>query len=179
MIMGNNELIKYEGGLIKRVGNAISVTSKLLALSELQLIPYRKGDKWGFCTPNKKIVIDCVYEWAYPFVDEMAIINLKEKWKFVDKKGNEISPSNYDSISNFLESMATVNKPESNKAYCYSENLAPIIVNGKYGFIDLDGKEVIACKYDFTYPFAEGLGKVKIKEKWGYISKNGIEYWED
>ncbi len=43
--MENNELIKYEGGLIKRVGNAISVTNKLLATTEPQLIPYRKKDK--------------------------------------------------------------------------------------------------------------------------------------
>ena len=33
--MKNNELIKYEGGLIKRVSNAISVTNKLLALSNI------------------------------------------------------------------------------------------------------------------------------------------------
>lgn len=37
--MENNELIKYHGGLIKRVSNAISVTNKLLVLAEPQLIP--------------------------------------------------------------------------------------------------------------------------------------------
>ena len=177
--MENNELIKYESNLVKRVSDAVSITNRLLAVAEPQLIPYRKKDKWGFCTPDKKIVIDCLYDWAYPFVDGMAIIKLKDKWKFVDKKGNEISPSNYDSISKFLGSMAIANKPENNKDYSYSENLAPIIVNGKYGFIDLVGKEVITCKYDFTYPFAEGLGKVKIEERWGYINNHGIEYWED
>jgi len=56
----NNEIIKYEGGLIKHVSNAISITNKLLVLTEPQLIPYRKGDKWGFCTPDKKVVIDCI-----------------------------------------------------------------------------------------------------------------------
>lgn len=27
-----------------------------------ELIPYRKKDKWGFCTPQKEIVIDCIYD---------------------------------------------------------------------------------------------------------------------
>ena len=64
--MEETKLIKYERGLVQRVGDAISVTNKLLALAEPQLIPYRKKDKWGFCTPDKKIVIDYIYDCAYP-----------------------------------------------------------------------------------------------------------------
>lgn len=36
--MEENNLIKYEGGLVQRVGDAISVTNKLLTLSEHQKI---------------------------------------------------------------------------------------------------------------------------------------------
>jgi len=35
-----------------------------------QLIPYRKGDKWGFCTPDKKIVIASKYDDGTRFFDE-------------------------------------------------------------------------------------------------------------
>ncbi len=191
--MENNELIKYEGGLIKRVGNAISVTNKLLARTEPQLIPYRKKDKWGFCMPDKKIMIECVYDWAYPFIGGIAIVKLKDTWKFIDKKGNEIIPSHYDSISKFLEKMIPDKKlnneidkkqieagnPKYDEVHCYSENLAHFKLNGKYGFIDLNGKEIINCKYDFAYPFAEGLGQIKIDEQFGYINNQGIEFWED
>ncbi|MDP3284716.1 MAG: WG repeat-containing protein, partial [Desulfobacterales bacterium] len=31
------------------------------------LIPYRKGTKWGFCDKNKKIVIPCKYDRTMPF----------------------------------------------------------------------------------------------------------------
>jgi hypothetical protein len=31
-------------------------------LHSQELIPYRKGDKWGFCTPDKKIVISPKYD---------------------------------------------------------------------------------------------------------------------
>ena len=190
----NSDIIKYQsGGLIKQVSNAISITNKLLALSEPQLIPYRKKDKWGFCTPDKKIVIDCEFDWAYPFIDGIAIIKIKETWKFIDEKGNEIIPSNYDCTSKFLESLITdknlkneidnkqieVGNSIFDEVYSYSENLAHFKLNGKYGFIDLNRKEIITCKYDFAYPFARGLGKVKIEDKWGYINNQSIEYWED
>ena len=37
-----NDLIKYECGLLKRVGNAISITNKLIALSEKKLTTHSK-----------------------------------------------------------------------------------------------------------------------------------------
>jgi len=86
----NNEIIKYEGGLIKRVSNAISVTNKLLSLTGPELIPYRKGNKWGFCTPDKKIVIDCVYDKIEPFLKGIAHVEKDGKDFFINKTGNII-----------------------------------------------------------------------------------------
>ena len=66
--MEEYKLIKYEGGLLKSISTAISVANKLLALTEPQLIPYRKKDKWGFCTPDKKIICytnSCTYAFYY------------------------------------------------------------------------------------------------------------------
>ena len=37
-----------------------------------ELIPYRKGDKWGFCTPDKKIVITPKYDGAGGFIEGLA-----------------------------------------------------------------------------------------------------------
>lgn len=89
--MENNELIKHEAGLIKRVGNAISVTNKLLALAELQLIPYRKKDKWGFCTPNKNIVIDCIYDNVEAFSKGIARVEKDGKYTFINRYGNIVT----------------------------------------------------------------------------------------
>lgn len=41
--MQNSDLIKYEGGLIKRVGNAISVTNKLLNVESDNVTPLNIG----------------------------------------------------------------------------------------------------------------------------------------
>ena len=45
--------------------------------------------------------------------------------------------------------------------------------DGKWGFIDKNGKVVIEPQYDFAEPFSEGLGKVKKDGKWGFIDKSG------
>jgi hypothetical protein len=86
--MGNIELKRYKCGLIKHVGNSISVTNKLLASIEPQLIPYRKKDKWGFCTPDKKIVIDCVYDNVESFSKGIARVEENGKVFFINKEGN-------------------------------------------------------------------------------------------
>lgn len=197
--MQNNDLIKYEGGLIKRVGNAISVTNKLLALAEPQLIPYRKGNKWGFCNTDKKIVIDCEFDKVEEFSEGAAVVkkfgkygfveingkitsngllrhfvilnSLKEgmasaafdinkdkrKWGFVNKNNTEIIEFGYDAVSDFCEGLARVR------------------INGKYGFIDKSNSIVIPFSYDNVHSFSGGFANVRIGEKWGYIDKMGNE----
>ena len=67
---------------------------------------------------------------------------------------------------------------KNDKGYCgsdFSEGLAKVELNGKYGFIDITGQEVIPLKYDDAYVFREGLAEVKLNGKWGYIDKTGKE----
>lgn len=46
-------------------------------------------------------------------------------------------------------------------------------MNGKSGYIDIDGKTVIPFIYDFAFYFFEGLAAVKKDGKWGYINPSG------
>ena len=47
----------------------------------------------------------------------------------------------------------------------FSEGLAPIKQNGKWGYINTKGEVVIPCIYDAAWPFSEGLATVK-KGRW-------------
>ena len=60
----------------------------------------------------------------------------------------------------------------------FSEGLALIRLNGKYGFIDKSGTEVIPCKYDEAYSFYKGRAEVKLNGKQGYVNKSGVETWD-
>ena len=57
------------------------------------------------------------------------------------------------------------------KEYSYTR----VKLNGKYGFIDKNGKEVIPCNYDGASIFNEGLAAIKLNGKWGFIDRDGIE----
>lgn len=55
----------------------------------------------------------------------------------------------------------------------FSEGLSPVELNGKYGYIDKAGKEVIPLMYEYAWDFIEGLAAVRIDGKCGYINKIG------
>jgi len=54
--------------------------------------------------------------------------------------------------------------------FSFSENLAPVMVDGKWGYIDKSGRTVIEPQYDYANWFWEGLAAVKKGEKYGYIN---------
>ena len=55
----------------------------------------------------------------------------------------------------------------------FSEGLALIIVNNKYGFINKSGEVVIPIKFNSVRNFSEGLALIRVNNKWGFINKSG------
>ena len=58
------------------------------------------------------------------------------------------------------------------KGLAFSEGLA-YMEQGKLGFIDKAGKQVIPPKYNDAQPFSEGLAVVRLEGKYGYIDRSG------
>ena len=49
-------------------------------------------------------------------------------------------------------------------------------LNNKWGFVDINGKEIIPFKYTSVLSeFKSGLTAAKLNEKWGYIDMTGKE----
>jgi len=67
------------------------------------------------------------------------------------------------------------------QVYCFSDGMAIVQLNGKYGFIDQKGIEIIKVIYDhFTQInlgyegyFYRGLAEAKLNGKYGFIARNG------
>ena len=59
---------------------------------------------------------------------------------------------------------------------CFIWNgLIKVRLDGKYGFINKDGEEIIPCKYEDADNIPDGLIRVKSAEGWGFVNKNGEE----
>jgi hypothetical protein len=55
----------------------------------------------------------------------------------------------------------------------FSEGLAQVKSNRKYGFVNEEGEVVIPLMYDSAGPFSDGLAKVRLGDQWGFINNNG------
>lgn len=170
-----NALIKTTPQSLQKLNKALAITEKLLEddnpLGLPELIPYRKGNKWGFCNRKKEIVIACEYDSVELFAEGLAIVGRKQKYilkyGFIDKRGNEVIPLIYDGVYSFSEGLARVN-----------------IGSYRYGFINKNGDVIIPFVYDddlhptekdwkkYHY-FSDGLARVSMKGQDGIIDKSG------
>jgi hypothetical protein len=55
----------------------------------------------------------------------------------------------------------------------YSEGLASVQQNGKWGYINTQGEQVLPCVYDYAGGFSEGLARVEQNGKWSVINTEG------
>jgi WG containing repeat len=66
-----------------------------------ELIPYRVGNKWGYCDASKKIVLTPKYDEVRLFSGERAAVRTGIYWGYINKKGAVVIPIKYYSASDF------------------------------------------------------------------------------
>lgn len=98
--------------------------------------------------------------------------------KILACKSEHNTNTNHDFYTKKLNSVGKiVIQPKFEDASEFSEGLAYVRVNGKYGFIDTAGNMVIEPQFDDAFSFSEGLASVRVKKQkeslWGYIDKSG------
>ncbi|MDB9536252.1 WG repeat-containing protein [Dolichospermum planctonicum CS-1226] len=87
-------------------------------------------------------------------VPELVPVKLNGKYGYVSG-GKLVIPCQFDHASGFSEGIATVK------------------IEKKWGFINTIGKLVIPYQFDNAFGFLEGLATVKIEKKWGFINTDG------
>lgn len=63
--------------------------------ADMSLIPYRKGDLWGYANPYKSIVIEPVYNEADLFYEGLAVVKKAGKYGYINKDGKVVIPIKY------------------------------------------------------------------------------------
>jgi hypothetical protein len=68
----------------------------------------------------------------------------------------------------------TILQPAVDNAWSFSEGLAAIQMNKKFGFMDKGGRITVKTVYDSVLlTFSQGLAGVKLQGKWGFIDRLG------
>ena len=190
---------------LARVANQLTLTDKLLTKPEEPfLIPYRKGDKWGYCDRNKNIVIDCIYDFADKFYEDRSWVLIRENdWYIIDKKGKRYAHYclntyfHHDGIGFYSEGLVSfrcdcewvcldkygkVPFPTDNYFYIgpFKDGFAHVtsVITHKVGLINRKGEEVIPCQFDTIGYFIGGFAPVIKSDKKGYLDIFTSEIYE-
>lgn len=165
----NNSNISSNSNLsVNSLTNSNTQSNNLInpPVADGRLIPYRKGDKWGYADSTKKIIIEPKFEDADCFTEDLAGAKLNGKWGYIDKNGNEIIPFKYDSTYWFRDGVALVLIAKGSQEY----------TSCCYGIIDKTGKEISPLKFRSASDFSEGMAKIGSGAslwKSGYIDTTG------
>ena len=116
--------------------------------------------------------IDKKYNKYYDFFETIALVT-------DDKKTNYVKVDFMDKISKDIVNSIMVEREvlteEHTFDFVFDSDLIKIKRDGKYGYIDNKGKEVVKCKYDDALGFSDGLSAVKLNGYWGYVDRKGNE----
>lgn len=118
--------------------------------------------KMGYKDKTGKIVIPCLhYSGMYEGGNEI-VLTLNEKIIIYDATtGRKISDGKYDDYKGHFG--------------LFKEGFAAVNTGGKWGFIDRNGKEITAIKYDSVHFFQEGFAIVCVGKKQGVIDNKAKE----
>ena len=60
----------------------------------------------------------------------------------------------------------------------FKEGLVAVQKDGKWGYINTKGEQIIEYKFDYAWGFNEGFARVQKDGKWGYINTKGEQIIE-
>ena len=116
------------------------------------------GKKWGYLNTEGKLVIEAKYDKAHPFDQKSASVKSADSFLIINRSGTETS--------------IDASGVEDLKAF--SENMAPVKINGLWGFVDATGKVVVEATYKGVGQMSQGLAWVKNEAgKVGFIDATG------
>ncbi len=161
------------------------------SLAAQDLIPYRKGAKWGFADKNRVVRIAPNYDNAGRFANGFARVQVAGKWGLLNAAGKEVLPTQYEWVEDVVpvkgerkivlakldgkwgmfdpHTGSTVIQQQYEEIRLLPDGNLALKQRGKWGFADNNGKELLAAIYDRITMPARGVIRVELAGKWGVV----------
>ncbi|MEO8769544.1 MAG: WG repeat-containing protein [Ferruginibacter sp.] len=111
--------------------------------TDMSLIPYRSGDKWGYATPDKKIVITPAYSDANWFSEGFASVKIGNKYGYINKQGKLVIPAKFTVAKPFRKGYMPDKKKEDGDSVLFAG--ASMEASGYEICIDAKGNRMPKC----------------------------------
>ena len=152
------------------------------------LATVKKDGKYGYINTKGEQVVECKFDEASGFSEGLAAVEKDGKYGYINTKGEQVIECKFDNANSFKEGLATVRNNYSgftinakgnfvvydennnrieisgkfDEVYRFTEEgLAVVKKDGKYGYINTKGEQVVECKFDDANGFKEGLATVR------------------
>lgn len=153
----------------------------------------QSGSKYGYVDINGKIIVKPEYEAVVDMCNGIGAVRKKQRWAYIDRSGNALTPFKYSFALPFTGEIAAVgevaNKYVEKKPGFMASAMG--IMSGSYsgrsssgknyipkdiyyGFIDRTGREIVPLEYDsVSMNSYKGRAFVRQGYRWAYVDKSG------
>lgn len=117
--------------------------------------------KFGYLDRLGAFAIAPELDWAAPFSEGLAFVRRRDERRsgYIDKQGRWA----HDKAAG----------PELADGRAFVDGVAPVKVEGRWGFIDRQGTFIVKPSFDDAEALRDGRARVKVGESWGFVDKAG------
>lgn len=114
--------------------------------------------KWGYLDTAGRWVAEPVQDWVSTSHEGLSAMTKDGRTSYLDDEGSVVLELDCSGVD-------------------FSDGLAGIVMNDKWGYVDRNGVRVIEPRYDRGYEYQFGLAKVLLGDRIAYIDRSGREVY--
>ena len=111
--------------------------------------------KWGYVDRTGRFIIPARFDFAFPFSDERAVVEINKVRGVVTPDGKWVT------------------EPAYKWSIAYGSGFLPVMRGGRFSYLDRSGRAVFGRDFEDASLFANGLAAVRQAGKWGVIGLTG------
>lgn len=143
------------------------LVSTSISAQDIVAFQDEKG-RWGYKDQSGEVIYKCKLDVADQFDNGVARVGSGDKYGLLGTDGKFVFPMKCSVIEYAADGRFKVAEGGS-----YDKH--GVLKGAKWGYVDSDGEEIIALKYDEIESFSNGEARATLKGKQGYINWHDVE----